>query len=532
VTGGGVQPGGAGGAGGAPPEVEVERAFEAPVATERFVWAANPKTGRVAVIDAKTYQVKTVAAGQGPTFIAAVPGKDDRAIVLNVLSNDATYFTQKQDGTIDHRTFQVAPRANSWAISPDARVAIAWTDVTRVSHPDSIDGFQQITVIDLEATASASRSPIRTVGFRPSSISFSSDASHAFAVTEDGITIVDLSVAGDPTVTKTIKLDTRSPLHAVDAGESDGEGGPPTPDAGTDGESDAAADAGRLPPPPPGKADVSITPSGQFAILRRENSAIVTVIDLTDGSRWSWTLSGPITDLDLADTGDRAVAVVRSESSVAILPVPGMAAGAFDDIVISGETIGSVVLTPKGNTALLYTNALAVSRLTVLQLTATPRYEVVDLHAPVLSVVPSPTADHAIVVHNPLDGQAFKSAGAFSVVPLSGEHAAVIQPTDAPPLSVAIAPAGDKALVPVRDDQKGVFGVYLASMPSLVTERFPLASPPMAAGFVGSDSQAFVAQEHPEGRVTFIDSASGLVRTITGFELGASVVVWSRDGGK
>ena len=33
-------------------------------------------------------------------------------------------------------------------------------------------------------------------------------------------------------------------------------------------------------------------------------------------------------------------------------------------------------------------------------------------------------------------------------------------------------------------------------------------------------------------RVTLIDSRSGLVRTINGFELGASVVVWSRDGGQ
>ena len=158
---------GTGGAGGAPPEVEVEKAFEAPVATERLVWAANPKTGRVAVIDAKSYQVKTVAAGEGPTFIAAIPGKEDRAIVLNVLSNDATYFTQKSDGTIDQKTFQVAPRANSWAISPDARIAIAWTDVTRIKNPDSIDGFQQISVIDLDTTAPGSRAPVRTVGFRP-----------------------------------------------------------------------------------------------------------------------------------------------------------------------------------------------------------------------------------------------------------------------------------------------------------------------------------------------------------------------------
>jgi hypothetical protein len=217
---------------------------------------------------------------------------------------------------------------------------------------------------------------------------------------------------------------------------------------------------------------------------------------------------------------------------VAVLPVPGTASSAFDDLAITGETIGSVVLAPKGNTALLYTNALAVDRLTVLRLTGTPRYDVVDLHAPVLSVVASPTAEHAIVVHNPQGGQAFKSPGAFSVVPLSTEHAAVIQPTDAPPFSVAIAPAGDKAIVPVRDDQKRIFAVYMASMPSLVTERFALASPPMSAGFVGADGQAFIAQEHPEGRVTFIDPSNGLVRTITGFELGASVVVWSRDGGQ
>jgi hypothetical protein len=68
-------------------------------------------------------------------------------------------------------------------------------------------------------------------------------------------------------------------------------------------------------------------------------------------------------------------------------------------------------------------------------------------------------------------------------------------------------------------------------MPSLVVTRFALASPPMAAGFVGSAGRGFIAQDHPAGRVTFIDG-SGQVRTITGFELGASVVEWPRpDGG-
>jgi hypothetical protein len=34
----------------------------------------------------------------------------------------------------------------------------------------------------------------------------------------------------------------------------------------------------------------------------------------------------------------------------------------------------------------------------------------------------------------------------------------------------------------------------------------------------------FVAQQHPEGRITFIDLVSGEPRTITGFELGSKVV--------
>lgn len=527
---------GAGGSAPPPPEMEVEKAFEAPVATERFVWAANPKTGRVALIDSQNYQVKTVAAGEGPTFIAAIPGQDDRAIVLNVLSSDATYFVQKADGTVDRKTFQVASGANAWAVSPDSRLAIAWTDVTHVTQPDSIEGFQKISIIDLETTDLVAKAPVQTVGFRPSSISFSADSTRAFAVTEDGISVIDLSAPADPKVTRTIKLDVGAPSEATDAAPAIDSAAPALADAGS---SDAASVEGGVDAPSSngatpvslGKADVSITPNGQFAVLRREGSELVTVINLADATRWSWKLSGPVTDLDLADTGDRAVAVVRSQSRAAVLPVPGAASAPFDDILIGGETVGSVVLAPKGETALLYTNATPVNRLTVLRLADAPKYDVIDLHAPVLSVFAAPNAEHAIVVHNSDNGKAFQSAGAFSVVPLSGEQAPVIQPTDAPPLSVAIAPAGDRALVPVRDDQKGIYGVYLARMPSLVIDRFPLASPPMSAGFVGSAGQAFIAQEHPQGRVTFIDSSSGLVRTITGFELGASVVVWSRDGG-
>ncbi|MET0592285.1 MAG: hypothetical protein ABW133_06275 [Polyangiaceae bacterium] len=600
TTGGSSPTGGSGGSAGAggtappPPEVEVEKAFEAPVATERFVWATNPKTGRVALIDATTFQVKTIAAGQGPTYIAALPSKGDSAIVINVVSNDATFLSQRTDGSLDQRTYQIASRANSWAISPDGRFAIAWTDVTRVTRPDVIEGFQRISIIDLDDDMAPSRVPVRTVGFRPSSISFAANPPRAFAVTEDGITVVDLSTPRDPKVLRTVPLESAPTALAahggsfddaapdggsddggsddadagsIDAGVADGSGGggdAGPSDAQNDAQGDAAqvtdardggevrdsaaidtvtdvrtADAGTdtsvdaSPPPSSGKADVSITPDGAFAIFRREGSPAVTVLDLADGSRWSWTLSGPVTDLDLADTGDRAVAVVRNEGRIAVLPVPGRGPLPFDDLVVTGETVGSVAIAPHGNRALLYSNAVAVNRITVLDMSAKPSYRPVALHAPVLSVFPSPTAEHAIVVHNSFKGQAFMSAGAFSVMPHTGTQTPVIQPTDAPVLSVAVSPTGDRAIIAVRDDMKKIYAVYLASMPSLVVDRYALATPPVAAGFVGSAGYAFVAQEHPGGRVSFIDAKEEQVRTITGFELGAGVVEWTKkDGGK
>jgi hypothetical protein len=65
-------------------------------------------------------------------------------------------------------------------------------------------------------------------------------------------------------------------------------------------------------------------------------------------------------------------------------------------------------------------------------------------------------------------------------------------------------------------------------MPQLMSERYALASPPIAVGVVPGARRAFIAQQHPEGRLTFIDLESGVARTLTGFELSSRVVDGSR----
>ena len=47
-------------------------------------------------------------------------------------------------------------------------------------------------------------------------------------------------------------------------------------------------------------------------------------------------------------------------------------------------------------------------------------------------------------------------------------------------------------------------------------------------GIVAGAGRGYVAQKHPDGRITFVDFKTGSVRTLTGFELASQVV----DGSK
>jgi hypothetical protein len=522
-----------GGAGGAapdplPPEREVESSFEVPVATGRYVWIANPQSGRVAFVDAATLKVRTVEAGNAPTFLAPVPGAADAVVVMNVLSHDATLM--RADGAGGQLTSTmiagVTPLANAWAVAPDGRFALAWTDARRAlaqsPRTGSLEGFQDVTAIDL-----AAQPPVAVtvaVGYRPVSVTFSADGRRAFAVTEDGVSIIGLPVSGSAVqVIRDVRL-TDDPTESADT------------------------------------RDVTVTADGR-AIVRREGSPNVRIVDLTTGTTGVVTLTGPVTDLDVTPDGTRAVAVVRQTSQVAILPLA--TAGADPNTVlhtiITGESIGSVALTADGAQAILYSNASDSERLVVLDLTSAA-YRVLRVHAPVLSLFPTPDGLFAVVLHHqpaatPDGGVAGTGAGpdggavdggasgtdagapasqlpttppaiaaAFSVLPLDGSRSGRIQETGAAPRAVAVASDSTQALVTVRNDTSRVYGVYVVGLPALQVSRLDLASPPIATGVVASARRGYVAQVHPEGRITFIPFAGGVPQTLTGFDLGARVV--------
>jgi hypothetical protein len=526
-----------GGSTAVPPEHEEDQSFRAPVVSGRWVWTANPDTGKVAVVDAKNFTVRLANAGLAPTYLTAVPTAPNtsRALVINTRSHDATLLSAADgDAVKASAPIPLQADANAWAVSKTGKFAIAWTDSQSIAA-DPAQFFQDITVVDLR-----SAQPVATrlgVGPLPSRVFISDDETQAYVVASSGISVIDLSPAGGPTVVQEEAV-------SADLNES------------------ASA------------RDVSILPDGSYALVRHEGSAIVTLVKLADGTRTEVTLPGPVTDLDLVSDAKSALAVVRGDpqpdlapvgaagaaganagdartttdasapdsavseagapstgpqvltSSLVILPIPGIfnSPTAFTTVAVA-EVFGLVNIAPQGTEALLYTNAVASTHVTVLDTASGPEFahRTIDVHGDVNAVFPSPDGAYAIASLLPKNGM---GKPGFSVVPVNQALPAHTQTTEAPVFAVAQSSSPNpRAIITVSDGATN-FAAYVVRMPELVVDRVKLPSRPLASatGLVPDAGMAYVAESHPEGRITFIDLETGVPRTITGFEVAAKVV--------
>jgi hypothetical protein len=480
----------------ATPEREVESSFRAPVVAGRVIWSANPESGRVALVDVVTHEVSTVGAGLQPTFLAAIAGNGpNRAIVLNTGSYDATLFQEAEDGT--RRQIQISTHqgASAWAMSSGGRWAIAWSDALQMGRLDPTEGLQDITVIDLKADPPR---PARfSVGYRPLQVTIDASESRAYAVTHDGISVIEL---GDtPRALGDVIL--VSPAELLE---------------GTLGE--------------PVLEDVPLTSDGRFALIRFAGTPYLKIIELGTNRAGVLELPAEVSDVDIAGDSERAVAVVRSTGQVAVFDLEAALADPSQVRLwtFEGETIGSAALPDAGAAALFFTNAIDSDRLAILDTGAlggaAGAQRVVSLKAPITAVFASPDGSHAVALLKTQAGS--ERAGAFSVIPVAQALPPKIQGTDAAPFKVSLADtaAGLRGLVTVRDDRAGIYAAYLLRMPSLQVDRIALSSPPIAAGVLSEYGAAFVAQQHPEGRITFINLETGETETLTGFELSGKVV--------
>jgi hypothetical protein len=241
---------------------------------------------------------------------------------------------------------------------------------------------------------------------------------------------------------------------------------------------------------------------------------------------------GIVTDLDLAPSGEFALAVVRSTGVVLRLPIPA----AFEDSStieasrVEGELVGSATFTPDGARALLFTTAdPRVERVTVLEL-ATGSFRSIQLRKSVRTLTVVPDGDRALIVHQKLPGspteegidldeQIDRSYG-YSLVDIDSGFAKLeLTPVEVGP--IAIVPDGSHLFLLYAAPSPRE--VQRANLQNFAVDRFALGSPPVSVGAVPGAGQVFVGQEHVDGRIAFIDWLSGDVRSVSGFELNSRI---------
>lgn len=480
--------GGAGSLAPLPEEIEDEESYRAPVATGRYLWSANPESGRVALIDVLDLSVKVLSAGLFPTHMVSVPGADveAQALVLNVGSSDATRFvvSEGEDGSsVKQSKVGTHVGANRWSVSESGKWAVAWTRPEPREILDPTEGLQEITVIDLSGdTMKATR---LTVGYRPSQVQIAEDDETLIVVSEEGITLIDLT--GTP-----------EPDEWIDLGFEEE------------------------------TRDVSLSHDGAIALVRRTGHSSVELIELGENGKTSeLSFSAPVTDVDLSASG-RAVAVIREERQLATFTLEDVLSDPtdIDTVKVSGEVFGSAALTEEGDTVVLYTNALANDRVSIVNLDEQDdflSFRSVSTQTSVFSVTTTPDGGHAAVLGG--DG-AGNTSDSFSLLALRSERFPRVVGTGAPVAQVALA--NGFGVVTATSKGGGLHEAYLLEMPSLSTKKVVLSTEPLSAGVIQLESDgvslAYSAQRHPEGRVTFFDFVADQARTLTGFELSAEVV--------
>jgi 6-phosphogluconolactonase (cycloisomerase 2 family) len=511
-TNGGGGNGGAGesDAGTLPPEVEETLSFKLPQAGATSVYVPNAVTDRVAIVNARNFAIETIRVGDAPTYTATVTGKDI-ALVINVGSQDVTTLRTKKGKTTATRV-EIGHEANAIVISPDEAHAIVYFDASDTTQ--RAQSFQDVTVLDLTQEEPSAHG--LSVGFRPRGIHYSADGKSAFVITEDGISIIDLtSLSKEATFARLVSVgDTLQDQKVT--------------------------------------TDITITPDGKYALARKPDATVLRLVDLESGTIAPLDLTTlqkataddagaapplrpgklEITDLDLAPSGDFAIAVARSHGALIRLPIPD-AFTALDLISVTPVTdqlIGSVTIAPSGQLALAYTTATDLEGVVIVELEndqIAPRGA--RLRKAVRAVAISADGTRALVLHRPStnvgtaqdeEARIDRSEGyslldtATGFVKLQLTDAAVSE------RGLTITPDAKRVFALLRDDRRGVSAVQIADLASFQVSTIDLVSPPSSIGLVPEAERVFVGQDRAGGMITFFDWNSGeIVKSVTGFEL-------------
>jgi hypothetical protein len=473
-------------------EQELDFDFKAPQASQNYVYIAATARDSLVRIDARTLDIRLIPVGGRPTRVATLPGTDV-ALVINSGTSDVSVVTST--ATSDTvKTVDVVPHVNRIAVAPSGRYAIVYYDRLAAEPTDPVGDFQTLSLLDIQGDIPKS---VRiSVGFKPSSVVFHETLLIAYIVTDDGVSILNLDQAKEGTITPVVPL-------------SD----------------DAMED--------PSLREVLIPPTGSYALVRSLSRADLTVVDLTSGKLSRAALNGIPTDVDLIPHQNKALLVLREQALAYVVDLEGLLAEdpeSLKAISIQGTGAGAAVVSPTGERAVLYTTTGTVKSVAVMDLAGKDHsWEVFPVQKNVKGVDLSTSGSRALVLHeregaspgaSGVDQTIAQSHG-FSLFDLDSGFRKLIVTENrwSTHLFVGRQGAEDRLFVLTPDPKEINHFVQVVDLVTFIAEPVRLSSQPTSMVHVPVSGQVAVAQEHDNGRISFVDVVTGQVYSVTGYEL-------------
>ncbi len=508
-----------------PPEDE-HMVFGQPTASLHYVFVVNTTLGTVARIDPGTLagiEVHSIEVGARPTSLTVMPGTDNAVVLCEGSRSLSIIESSAQADTVT--SVPLGQPYSSLELSPDGGFALAFFDQS-AEWTDPDNAASKIAIVDLGA-ALAGREAVYeyAVGYRVTDVCFDGgpDSTRALVVSRSEIAVADLGALEATWILPRVWIDN-----------------PQAEDVGA--------------------REVLCSPDARTVLVRTMLAPELTVVDIEAGLSARLPLHGIPTDLDLSPDGSKALAVMRTESIVTridlasdLAPVveidgrryvdpDGDGVPSADEYThiqaLDSEGLPLVVGQAElftggrgGTAALLYTNVARREEVSRLDL---DNMQIEDLgrmiNKLVDSIVVAPGGRSALVLHraepnssdpDPLEREIDGLYG-YTLIDLQ-TRATFQQVTEAPLGPLAISSSGNHALITVFDDKLLVNELHAIDLRRLTLqmESVPLQAMPRNAGTLPGSEIGYVDQEHPYGKITFVDLDSMLKRAVTGYELNA-----------
>jgi len=471
-----------------PPEQEDDFIALRPAQTDVYVFIANPTRGTVTRVNVYTLEVLTTQVGNDPQVVLTSPDYDT-AVVFNRGDDSVTILDAD---TLASTEVEVRDNFNNMVMSPNGDWVALWhdRDAERPDDPPPT-GVQSFNEASFVYIPTGDHFPM-AVGFNPRDIRFTPDSTLAVVVSDEYLALVDLTA------------ETPSPtLIQVAEDLLD----------------------------PPIAEEVAITPSGAYAFVRQFGAEDLVVVNLSTYQVDRLAVGINPTDLDLTPDGTKAVVISRGSGQVFIVDTTDPIHTPVDTLDLpEGVTLGSVVMAPSGDKAILYTTAVLEAKYATWDL-GTDEITVRSLVKPVAGMAVTPTGESLLVFHTKDDAvdadpnSPFHNKWAISLIDLDDFRSnPLLLPSE--PIGYANALSGLRGYL-IMD---GLRSLSVLRYDTLLYDDYSLRSVPVHLGVLpdldledGDEPPAWISQEHSLGRISFFDPDDASMETITGFELNSGI---------